>query len=254
MVISGTPKDNGYAAGIQVNADTVYLCIYEKTSTDSEATAGRIGMQGTAANQVKLWTTGSRAAGVFELSRRWQGRDSDDEYDSEYSYEGKPVNFLIGGDFAYEAEMITTNVTVYGGDLEPETATGKLRNFTGEGPIVARSLETKTFGTASTHHRCRVQNLIGLGPQMIWKTENFTTASSGTTAGTVVTNVAYLSYLPVNIEYVEATAGGTPGSKGLITVGTVGEYEAKLDRASKTVTFHANDGVTGATVRYAYLV
>lgn len=254
VVVSGDPIFNGVVGGIPADGSAPYLSLYEKTSADNEQVAGRIGKRGTADYQVKLWTTGVRADGVFDVQSYHQGLDSSDELDSEYAHDGKAVNFIIGGDFEYLAEMVTTNVSVYGYPLEPETATGKLQNFTGVGPIVAVSAETKTFGTASTHHRHKVRNLIGKEAQAIWKTEALTTAASGTVAGTVVTNVGYLSYLPIDIEYVEATAGGTPGPKSLITVGTVGEYQVKLVRASKTLTFHANDGVTGVSVRYKYMV
>ena len=246
VVTAGSPRHNGFLGPRPAGAVAGYFSLYEKTTDNSETVVGRIAKRGTNARQVKLWTTGVRAVGVFDYSIYHQGRDSNDKVDSEMAYDGQPVAVLTGGDFLYETEIITTDTIVYGDPLEPETATGKLRKYTGVGPIVALAAGDGTFNDASAHRRLRVQNLIGPTAQKIWTTET----------PTVTTNVATLTNTPEDILYVEATDAVTlTGNKAIIMNGTVATGEVKISgTGNKTFTFYAADGVTGAKVKYSYYV
>lgn len=211
---------------------------YEKTSTDDEVVLKRIGSKGTADDQVKLYVAGAVPAGVFDYQVGNEGYNSTTgKYDDSYCHDGKNALLLEYGSFTFIGTLDDGQTITKGMKLMPESGTGKLQKWDGSNPIIAEALQSVTASGADADIECLF--ILPMMPVIIEETLN------------VVTNVATLTYVPIMIEYIEAVAGSATGGVKLLTTNSpIATLNAKLVRASKTLTFWGTDGVTSCKVRY----
>ena len=208
---------------------------YEKTTTDSELVAGTFGMVGSSDNQVMKWTSG-RAIAYFHEQRSEPGFNPSSKPDSLYAQDTKTADVSTFGPRRGKVTLTDGEVIVFGDPLQPSG--NNVVKFT-TGPLVAVALETKSPSGADAVIDALI--LTNIYPFIIT-----------TETVTVTTHVGTLTNVPVEIEYVEATAGTATGNKGLIVDGTAAEGEVTVSYSAKTLTFSTTDAVTQAKVRYKY--
>lgn len=212
---------------------------YEKTTDESEVVAGRILSYGTTVNQIKLYLANSKAIGVGLRQERPGYNTTTDKHDDTMAKDGKQINLAAYGPFLFKGCLDLTQSVANGDPLQAEAGTGKLQAMVAGG-LVAYAMETSNAASADDDDFLAF--FMGTASQR-WIEETLT----------VTTNVATLTYVPVQIEYVEAkTASSVTGGINLITSGTVATKEAKLARSAKTLTFYATDAVTVCIVRYSF--
>lgn len=209
---------------------------YEKTTSDNEEVAGRFGQRGSSDAQAQLWTSGRCV--IFFTEQRSEPGTYSSKRNSAYAEDGKTIDGDGFGPVEGKGTLLSGESVTKGDPLEPVSGSGKLQAMT-VGPLVAVALET--VNAAGADASIRVLNLQNVHPLIIT-----------TETVTVTTHVGTLTNTPIEIEYVEATAGTATGNKGLIVDGTAAEGEVKVSYSAKTLTFSTTDAVTQAKVRYKY--
>lgn len=237
ILIAGDPKP--YRSGLPQ--------IYEKTSSDVEQVAGRVGCVGSSTSQAKIYTTGSVPLFVFDYQST-PGYTSSG-YDKEYATDGKPVDTIMP-----IITPLVLDVTVKASEnvsqfswLDAENGTGKLINHVDGGYACAFALEASS---SSSDRKVKVLFFGSLMFAIPWGPLAQLQVTTETV--TVTTNQGTLTNTPKIIEYVERTTGTNTGGVTLITSGTVASGECKVDYTNKTIDFNATDAVTEAIVRYWY--
>jgi hypothetical protein len=210
--------------------------LYEKTSADDEKVSSLGASKGTADHQFKIYA-GGVPAGVFLNQYKHPGMLSS-KYNKLYAHDAEPIDIATEGNFVFEGTLDDGQAITKGQAVQFETNTGKIQKQTSN-PRCGYAVESKTASGADS---------VIL---VAWDPEH--TIIETQTISSLTAHVATLSYTPIEIYHVEATAGSVTGPKAICINDTTPATTQVYWNGTTSLTFNgATDAVTAAKVRYRH--